>query len=235
MLKIYNQSNIKTESGNVLFLILIAVALFAALSYAISSSNRSGSGNISSETTLIDTSEIIQYSSALENAITYLRVTEQCTTEELSFERAPFDGSDAAYINPSSPASFTCHLFNSKGGRVSSLSPPENSNDGRDWAYIETRVDGIGADQSACGAECNEIIAVLGGLTKGTCKKLNLKLTGSETIPTQNNSNNYETKKYIGSFNTGSEIDSGASGERILCTQATDGTYYFYHVLLPRG
>ncbi len=229
-----NKTKYKSNSGNVLFLILIAVGLFAALSYAISSSNRTGSGDASSETSLIASSEIIQYASGLENAITYLRTTERCATDELSFERSPFDGSDAAYVNPSAPVTFICHIFHANGGRVANVKPPKNSNDGRDWAYIEARVNGIGADQSACGIECNEILVVLGGLKKSTCEKLNLRLTGSKAITIQDDGNNYESKKYIGSFNIGADIDGGATEKPSLCTQASDGVYYFYHVLLPR-
>ena len=224
-----------TESGNVLFLILIAVALFAALSYAVSSQNRAGGGtNSGSETTLVASSDIIQYASGLENAFTYLRVSKQCAEEEISFERPPFNGSDKNYVNINAPADSSCHVFHPNGGRMSSRTAPRNANDGRDWAYIEAQVLGIGADQTACGASCSDILLVLGGLNRSTCQALNKRTNGAETIPVQDDGDSYESQKYTGSFTNGENIDGGASSLSSLCTQDSTGVHYFYHVLLPR-
>ena len=229
------QTDRHSESGNVLFLILIAVALFAALSVATTSSNRSGTGNSDDEVSLIDSSEIVQFANALENAITYLRVSRRCLAENISFEGAPFDGSDTDYINPSAPPDFSCHVFHPKGGRVTKIIPPKGSNDGRAWAYIEATVLGIGADQTTCGASCNELVIVLGGLKQNTCKKLNLRIMGAETIPVQDDGNNYEANKFTGTFTDGADnIDGGAAGRSSLCTEDSTGVYYYYHTLLPR-
>lgn len=222
------------QSGNILFLILIAVALFGALSFAITSSSRQSQGNNDSENTLIASAELIQHANALENAMTYLRATNKCTVEEMSFERSPFDGSDADYVNPAAGANFGCHLFHPQGGKVSQAKPPRNANDGRDWAYIEGRVLGIGADQTACGTECHEVIAVLGGLSQDVCRILNRRFTGDATIPVQDDGTAYETNKYTGTFNAGPNIDGLASGRNTMCIEDTAGVYYFYWVLFPR-
>lgn len=49
------------RNGNVLFLILLAVALFAALSYAVTQAGRSGGKDISDEVLMLKASEITQY------------------------------------------------------------------------------------------------------------------------------------------------------------------------------
>jgi hypothetical protein len=61
---------IKNQSGNVLFLILIAVALFAALSFVVGSSMRSGSEGVDPEKLKLQTSQIFQYVDQLKFAYT---------------------------------------------------------------------------------------------------------------------------------------------------------------------
>lgn len=225
----------KNQNGNVLFLVLLAVAMFAALSYAATSSMRGRGGDTASENNLIKSSNITQFGGAVRTAVAKLIVTNKCTVEEISFEGPPFDGSDTDYVNAASPADFSCHIFHPNGGSLSRMPPPKDANDGRDWAYIEARIHKIGPDQTLCGPDCNELIITLGGLTKSVCEKLNKKLTGSTTIVQQDNGVNYENKKYTGSFTSGVDFDgAGVAGLYEVCTQDANGTYYYYNVLYAR-
>jgi len=225
----------RRDSGNVLFLILIAVSLFAALSYVATASFRGVGGDAPSENATITSSEITQYSGALKNAIMRLLVPNICDPTEISFEAPPFDGSDSDYVNANSPANFSCHVFHPLGGRVSRRLPPQDSNDGRDWAYVETRVMGIGPDQTACDTSCHDILVVLGGIKKSVCEKINEKMAGTTTIVQQDNGADYEDKKYTGTFNSGADIDgTGVDGKHELCIQDTNGVYYYYSVLIPQ-
>ena len=84
------QKNSKTaragECGNVLFYILIAVALIAALSYAVTTTSRGGgTADISQEKAGLAASEILEYSNNIASAAAQLNLR-GCRDTEISFD-----------------------------------------------------------------------------------------------------------------------------------------------------
>jgi len=96
-------------SGNVLFLILIAVALFAALSYAVTSSSRGGSNNGSTEKEQLQASNILNYQASIKVAIDRM-VISGTPVENIDFSRPEDAGFDTA--------PYTNKLFHPQGGGV---------------------------------------------------------------------------------------------------------------------
>jgi len=162
-------------SGNVLFLILIAVALFAALSYAVTSSSRVGGAGVTKENNRISGAEVIQYATQLEQTVTRLRVINNCSVTQLSFERAPFDGSDTLYLNSNAPGDFGCHIFHPAGGAqpYRDMSPSSWRGDGQLFT-IHNRIDGVGCDQAA-DSGCYELLFLI-ELEEEICLEINKRL-----------------------------------------------------------
>ncbi len=110
------------QNGNVLFLILIAVALFAALAVVVTQSSRGSGSTMSDEVARLAASRILNYGVALQTAVMKI-TTSSCTHAQISFERSPFNGTDTNYVNTRSPTNFRCHVFHPEGGAVSSQDP----------------------------------------------------------------------------------------------------------------
>lgn len=105
------------QGGNVLFLILIAVALFAALSFVVTNSSRvSRPDTISQEEARLIAGQIMQFGVALRQAYMRLKLTGGCNEDEISFVApTPVPGGGGA-LTPR--ADFTCHIFYPEGGGV---------------------------------------------------------------------------------------------------------------------
>ncbi len=102
----------RDEQGNILFLILLAVVLFAALSYAVTSSTRGGGKDASAETYIAYTSEMLNYVTLLEQTVTRLQLSNGCTDRQISFETP----GSSDYTNSLTPADGRCKLFDPAGG-----------------------------------------------------------------------------------------------------------------------
>lgn len=113
MFRIFN-----TNKGNALFLILIAIVLFAALSYAVTRSGRGG-GSIDKEKRILEAASLIEYANSIEKAISRLQLINGCKYWEISFETDQIIAwAQPGFVNPNAPADKSCHIFDPNGGNV---------------------------------------------------------------------------------------------------------------------
>jgi hypothetical protein len=160
------------ERGNVLFLILIAVALFAALSYAVTQSTRSGSGDASGETNLINSAQLAQYPAGVRTSVVRM-VIGGVGVDQIGFD-TPADFSAVSDL--------TYNVFHpTGGGAVYQLAPKDvlnaaspGSTSGR-WIFSSNfQISGVGSTTDGDdGNVGNDIIAFLPGVAMNVCKKLN--------------------------------------------------------------
>jgi hypothetical protein len=166
-MKTYKMQKNTGERGNILFLILIAVALFAALSYAVTSSTRGGAGNANSEINEVTAAQLSQYPSGVRTSILRMIISQGVAATELEFDPpADFDGGSSTYgvFHPSA------------GGAQYTIAQPDAMEDGTQGTWLfnsRYQVLNIGTDSATTDNSGNEIIAFLPGVKLGICTELN--------------------------------------------------------------
>jgi len=170
------------ERGNVLFLILIAVALFAALSYAVTSSSRTSSGTTDGESNLINSAQITQYPASVRTAVVRMLIN-GVAANQLEFNDAPnFTALTDTNPNPGATAvSRGWGVFHPDGGGATLVTaPPEVMENGQPgvWRFNSAyQVSNIGrTDSAATGNYANEVLAFLPGVQRAACRRLNEEL-----------------------------------------------------------
>lgn len=244
-------SSLPAQSGNVLFLILIAVALFAALSYAVTSSSRSGnSTSISKDKARANAAQILQFTTNVKNTLMRLKLSQGC-------KDTTFDFSNSAYkrwndltlnsANPNAPAS--CKLFDPAGGNVAAVIPSSsaldfvgasatmNVNARPGHAHFRiAQITGVGTDGSAGTESANDIYFIVNWPNRDTCLALNNLLqvinpSGEPPLPTISGPG----AEYIDGSLASSRIFSGPeiNGNPAFCFKDGD-SYAFLHVVVER-
>ena len=180
---------LKSQSGNVLFLILIAVALFAAISYAVTSSNRSNGTNISKDKAKANAASIVQYSASLRHGILRMKLSNGCTDGTLDFSNSIYKRNDdtatiGQSINSNAPTDKKCNLFDKAGGQIVPFILPHDAitpntsatstsaKDGHASIYIH-QIAGVGTSGSAGTESANDIVLRLHSVTLETCLAIN--------------------------------------------------------------
>lgn len=106
------------QSGSALFVILVAVALFAALAYAFMQGNRGSTAIMTDEAAKAYANEIIAYGNDVKNTVKRLQLR-GCDDSQLNFANTEWkrkDGSLNMAPNPAAPADGSCDIFTSNGG-----------------------------------------------------------------------------------------------------------------------
>ncbi len=166
-----------SEKGNILFLILIAVALFAALSYALSGSLRGG-GEKGEESALVESSGIIQFGASISQAISRMIILNKAEEEELCF----YTGANDETYNHAGCDDNKHKVFHPEGGGVGYRKSSQELNGGMEWEFTaRTRVFGSknNAENDPASAD---LVMLSRNFNKALCTKINEKL-GIDEIP----------------------------------------------------
>jgi type II secretory pathway pseudopilin PulG len=247
----------KNTSGNVIFIVLIAIALFGALAMTLTKSLSGVSeSRITKQQAKAASAAIIKYGSDLQQALSRMQLVNNCSDEEISFERSPFDGSDTDYVNANAPGDFSCHLFHPNGGAAPYQAPQRKWQDESQSAQANFNtqvfntacVNDIGLSSPGsfnCNADSNdseftELILFTPFLNIEVCKAINNEIANTTTIPQDATSLWTDGYKFKGTFPVAAIAvgPGGWQGRMNYCIEGdvnpAAGTYNYYHVLLPR-
>lgn len=240
------------ERGNAIFLVLIGIVLFAALSFAVSMSGRGG-GSQDKEKALLNATEMVQFADAMHIGIGRLMAINRCTTEQIDFsgnggKSKRNNGLAFDYTNPTSPVDDSCDVFkHDAGGVVSRLFNPEGMVDPatigatvthpQSWLVAPLRVLGHGSD--AADASGTDLTLMIGRLTSSQCVTLNNRFgvtnpSGNPPVETYD----CAASPYTGSFpacaNPIGDTVTDLVGRKDFCIENSLGHYIYFHVLIER-
>lgn len=210
-----------TERGNALFLILIAVVLFAALSFAITQSNRSTGSSAGEETNTVSGSNVTQYGSAIRTGLTRLLVRGN-VLEDLLFD--PPGSADYDTVHP------TRQVFHPRGGAVVFQEPDSNLIEaGGEWVFFFAAVRDMATSAP-------DAVAVLTNVKRGVCQQINRNIFGSTTIPALDTPITAATLSgatYDDSAVIANDFDLNPTGTNrpYGCFVSDTGVYNYMHVL----
>jgi hypothetical protein len=225
------------QSGNILIYILIAVALLASLSYAVTQSTR-GSANISAERARLFAGEIIDIASSMASGVEQLRLR-GVNTEDLCFNHASWGG---ANYNHGGCGDTQTHLYTPEGaglnwalapsGAMDAAATPDNL-----WHfYSDNEIENVGTTSGdAAGVD---LIVMVDELSLTVCQQINdlLGVTDASTAPPSDTG--YGATRFTGTFSYTATIgdeDAALAGKNAACfLNTTTGEYAFYKVLLAR-
>lgn len=228
----------KASSGNALFLVLIGIVLFGALSFAVTKSFRGGEKTATDEQLRVAATDMLRYLSSVQQAVNKLITVNGCSESEVSFENTLVLNGSNAVVYPANyvttPADGRCKVFESAGGglsprlfdRTAGLTNPSAAlasqpKPGHFQARTTEQFVNVG---SALPEMSMRIMYVSAGLCAAINKILNIPGNG-DYLPIGNGDDSIITND-----------TPGLAGKKTLCTRryGTGEEYFVWNVLIAR-
>ncbi|HPD82997.1 MAG: hypothetical protein R3D88_04200 [Alphaproteobacteria bacterium] len=224
------------QRGSAIIWILIAVALFAALTYAFNSTSRTSMSFLTDSQAEAYANEIIAYGNEVKTAVKRVQLR-SCDDDEVSFENNIIAG----YTNPNAPTTNTCHVFESDGGGIRWNTPNSAAvSGGGNFAFAASNeIDGIGSTCAA--ANCSDLVLFVSGVNEQVCLNINNALgviNPAGALPTDTTFT--QAPQFIGAYSYVTTIGDEAggvnlSGQKAGCFRETSsGNNIYYTVLISQ-
>ena len=232
----------RRENGNALFLILIAVALFAALSYAVTSSGRGGSG-IDREQAEILAAQIMNQYAAIQTG--YIRKETVGGYDQVLFDTSAETTTGTCYNGGQTVRAGSCHtigLFNSADGLPlpiwqDAMGDPANPV-AVTWLAAFAR-HYVGS--SDVGTSEPDLIIELRGVNQDICRVINQRMNGTtdiqdrtsvtENTPEGRTVQVFTATGFAGSNPSSTSTSSGRDIPNYGCINEEGGRYTLYFPL----
>ncbi|MCK6417776.1 MAG: hypothetical protein L6Q57_02410 [Alphaproteobacteria bacterium] len=221
------------QNGNILVYLLIAISLLAGLSFAVTQSGRVSPSQITEEKARLFASEIIEYTQAVANAVTQLRLRGVAETS-LCFDADGWPG--GVSYNYAACATVGNKIFSESGGGLTmkpipteALSPTTNAN----GYYLITGGNAV----NNIGTSDPELVILAPGLDQSVCVRINKLLNVSNSSTPPDDGADEDLNPFQGSFATNATIGSGTAlnGIKTGCYYSLPNDWnIFYAVLLTR-
>lgn len=233
--------NRNSESGNVIFFILLGIVLIALVTAAIRSGGDHGA-NIDRETLLLNVTQVREYASELERAVVFI-MHDGFSEVDIRFAH-PDSASIPDYGDLAADATPENQVFHRNGGAARYRIPPPGILfvSGGLWEfYGYTRMPHVGTDRA-------DLIAVLPNVTQAFCDEIN-RINGQTSVPQETGADCiHDITKRFGLANpifddtTTNELDYTSSSFTtmpamqacVLCVPGPPAELHFYHVLHAR-
>ncbi len=222
--KTENKNEHINERGNAIFMILVAVALFAALGYAVTNSSRTSTTLLTDEEATAYANQMMAYGNEVKTVVRRLQLR-GCDETEISFENNIVTG----YINPNAPSSNKCHVFDIAGGGLTW----QTFDDAEVIFSGANVVSGVGND----GTNGTELNFFVRNIPTNTCITINDNLGNSFTVNPPVEGGTWGKGQFVGDYvltNSIRAVGVGLDSLKSACFEDDVSENVFYTTLIVR-